>query len=153
METELISLRSIDKFSLVNRRPHFSKDKRRDGNFIRERDREKSSDTDRSEAATEGSAFFRVQRASLRRLDPWPTSFVSLHDRFAAVNRRRNLRCDHRSLHANNVGESKGVETPSMSLIFPFPPTPAPPPKTASRHSRGSEAINEIDDDLSNVFA
>lgn len=133
-ETELVSLRSIDKFSLVNRRPHFSKDRRRDGNFIRGRDREKSSDTDRSEAATEGSAFFRVQRASLRRLDPWPTSFVSLHDRFAAVNRQRNLRCDHRSLHAN-VGETKGVETPSMSLIcLPSHSRPSPPPpKTVSR--------------------
>lgn len=163
---KLISLRFesfIIFFSRLNRRLHFSKkDKRRtkNGNLIHAqgrvftfaRDRGKSgsirSDTDRSEAATEGSAFFRVQRASLRRLDPWPTSFVSLHDRFAAVNRQRNLRCDHRSLHANG-GEGGGGGNPlDVFNLLPLPSfrlsLPSPLPKTV--HSRGSETINEIDD-------
>lgn len=48
-----------------------------------------ASDTDRFEAATEGSAFFRAQRASPQRLDPSLASCESLRGRFVAVNRQR----------------------------------------------------------------
>lgn len=141
---KLISL-SIDNFSLVNRRLHFSKDKRLNGNFIHEggiwRDRGKS--------GGKSSEWYRPLWSRDWRLGFLPrsarkSSASGPMANLLRISSRSFRRCEQTeksevwSSLVTRQRKGEGVETPSMSLIFfPFLPTPAPLlPKTVdSVHS------------------